>query len=169
MDARLFYCDLSHLRVAYLTLPSKLESGREVHDEQIWIHRPMAKCVTIGRRIICILCFAALSTAVGCGDRRSYIVDPVVSSKAAIEQYDKNGDALLDETELKDCPALLSALRAFDDSKDKKLSREEIAERNRLYVSTKSWIDRDHLLSHFGWKSAFRRHRQVYPGKVPRR
>jgi hypothetical protein len=88
----------------------------------------MAECVTISRRLNCILCFAALSTAVGCGDRRTYLVDPEVSSKAAIEQYDKNGDALLDETELKACPALLNALRAFDDSKDKKLSREEIAE-----------------------------------------
>ena len=88
----------------------------------------MAECITIGRRLICILCFAALSTAVGCGDRRTYLVDPAESSKAAIEQYDKNGDALLDETELKACPALLNALRAFDDSKDKKLSPEEIAE-----------------------------------------
>jgi hypothetical protein len=88
----------------------------------------MAECVTNGRRLNCILCFAALSTAIGCGDRRTYLVDPAVSSKAAIEQYDKNGDALLDETELKACPALLNALRAFDDSKDKKLSREEIAE-----------------------------------------
>ena len=64
----------------------------------------MAERVTIGRRLSCILCFAALSTAVGCGDRRTYLVDPAVSSKAAIEQYDKNGDALLDETELKDLP-----------------------------------------------------------------
>ncbi len=88
----------------------------------------MAKCVTIGRRIIPILCVAALSTTVGCGDRRSYLVDPAESSQAAVEQHDKNGDALLDESELKDCPGLLGALRAFDDSKDKKLSREEIAE-----------------------------------------
>jgi hypothetical protein len=88
----------------------------------------MVKCVTIGGRINCILCFAALSTAVGCGDRRTYLVDPEVSSKAAIEQHDKNGDGLLDETELKECPGLLNALRPFDDSKDKKLSREEIAE-----------------------------------------
>ena len=88
----------------------------------------MAKCVTIGKKIISILSAAMLMAAVGCGDRRTYLVDPEVSSKAAIEQYDKNGDGLLDETELKECPGLLNALRAFDDSKDKKLSREEIAE-----------------------------------------
>lgn len=58
---------------------------------------------------------------------KSYIVDPEVSSAAAIEQYDKNGDSLLDESELKACPALAGALRAYDESKDKKLSREEIA------------------------------------------
>ena len=36
------------------------------------------------------------------------MVDPVVASKAAMEQYDKNGDGLLDQTELKACPALLA-------------------------------------------------------------
>jgi hypothetical protein len=82
----------------------------------------------LGKSIIGLLILATLSTAVGCGDRMVYVVDPEESSQAAIEQYDKNGDALLDETELKECPALLSALRAFDDSKDMKLSQEEIAD-----------------------------------------
>jgi hypothetical protein len=87
----------------------------------------MVKCTTIGERIIFTFCAAALSFVVGCEDR-TYLVDPQQSSKAAIEQHDKNGDGLLDETELKDCPGLLNALRSFDDSKDKKLSPEEIAE-----------------------------------------
>ena len=88
----------------------------------------MAKRVRIGGQITYIICLAILSTAVGCGDRSMYIVDPVKASKAAIEQYDKNGDSLLDATELKSCPGLLNALKPFDDSKDKKLSQEEIAE-----------------------------------------
>ena len=46
-----------------------------------------------------------------------YIVDPGDASKAAIEQYDKNGDWLLDETELKELPGPVKrtkALRRFE-------------------------------------------------------
>jgi hypothetical protein len=50
----------------------------------------------------------------------------VAASKAAMEQYDKNGDGLLDQTELKACPALLRELRFYDQSKDQKLSADEI-------------------------------------------
>lgn len=77
-------------------------------------------------RSIWILCLTALTVIAGCGGVRSYMVDPVVASKAAMEQYDKNGDGLLDQTELKACPALLRELRAYDESKDKKLSADEI-------------------------------------------
>jgi hypothetical protein len=79
----------------------------------------MTKGITNGKRIISILSLTALSAAVGCGGDGSYVVDAEASSKAAMEQYDKNGDAQLDETELKASPALLSALLAFDESKDK--------------------------------------------------
>ena len=79
-----------------------------------------------GSRTVLIACLFLSFLAVGCGKVKSYLVDPVVSSTAAIEQYDKSGDELLDEGELKACPALLGALRAYDSSKDKKLSREEI-------------------------------------------
>jgi hypothetical protein len=94
----------------------------------------MVNLIPSGKRIISIFSVAMLSAAVGCGGGRTYVVDPEESSKAAIEQYDKNGDALLDETELKDCPALLRELRAYDESNDKKLSREEIASQiNDMY------------------------------------
>jgi hypothetical protein len=84
--------------------------------------------MTIGTRFSLILCAVALSAAAGCGRVKSIVVDPEESSTAAIEQYDKNGDSLLDETELEACPALLGALRAYDETNDKKLSQEEIAE-----------------------------------------
>ncbi|MEX2306098.1 MAG: hypothetical protein WD738_00800 [Pirellulales bacterium] len=76
--------------------------------------------------MVSVLYVAALSAAAGCSRVESYMVDPVVASTAAIEQYDKSGDGLLDETELKACPALLLELRAYDESNDKKLSAEEI-------------------------------------------
>jgi hypothetical protein len=71
---------------------------------------------------------ASASALAGCNRVKTYMVDPVAASAAAIEQYDKNGDKLLDETELKACPALLRALRAYDQTKDKKLSADEIGE-----------------------------------------
>lgn len=82
---------------------------------------------TISGRFSFILSAAAISVIAGCGGVK-YVVDPEESSAAAIEQYDKNGDGLLDEAELAACPALLGALRAYDGSKDKKLSQQEIAE-----------------------------------------
>src|SRR6187397_2523524 len=86
----------------------------------------MANCDRIGKRIVRALGCTALIAIAGCGGIKKYMVDPVVASKAAMEQYDKNGDGLLDETELKTCPALLRALHAYDESKDKKLSADEI-------------------------------------------
>jgi hypothetical protein len=74
-----------------------------------------------------IACLLTLLLAIGCGKVKSVIIDPVATSAAAIKQYDKNGDSVLDETELKGCPGLLGAMRAYDESKDKKLSAEEIA------------------------------------------
>jgi hypothetical protein len=70
-----------------------------------------------------IACVIALAAFVGCNDG-SYTVDPVAVSNAAIEQYDKSGDGLLDKTELVACPALAREVR--DESKDSKLSAEEI-------------------------------------------
>jgi hypothetical protein len=82
----------------------------------------------IGNRTVWVLCSAALTAIAGCRGVKEYRVDPVAASKAAMEQYDKNGDGLLDMTELRACPALLRELRAYDSSKDKKLSADEIAE-----------------------------------------
>src|SRR3954469_13676149 len=78
------------------------------------------------QRGIAVACVIALVASVGCSRVKEYRVDPVAASKAAMEQYDKNGDGLLDQTELKACPALLRELRAYDESKDKKLSADEI-------------------------------------------
>jgi hypothetical protein len=88
----------------------------------------MAEWVKTYRGIVAASCFVAILSANGCGRVKSIVVDPEESSAAAIEQYDKNGDSVLDETELKACPALLGSLRAYDESKDKKLSQAEIAE-----------------------------------------
>lgn len=87
----------------------------------------MAISDKIGLRGVWILCSVTLTAIAGCGGVKAYRVDPVAASKAAMEQYDKNGDGFLDQNELKACPALLRELRAYDESKDKKLSADEIA------------------------------------------
>src|SRR6476620_6905195 len=86
----------------------------------------MAISDRIGNRSMWVLCSAALTAIAGCRGVKEYRVDPVAASKAAMEQYDKNGDGLLDMTELRACPALLRELRSYDSSKDKKLSADEI-------------------------------------------
>ena len=113
----IFNCDLpSVLWHLWHLLPS-LDQDATYTTNKIWTLGTMAKRVRIGIRITCIFCLAILSTAVGCGDRSMYIVDPVKASKAAIEQYDKDGDSLLDATELKNLPGPIErtkALRRFE-------------------------------------------------------
>lgn len=115
---------LANLRHPLADLPTITRSTRRTGFKQ----PTMAIYNTIGGRTIALVCLTALPLAVGCSKVKTYLVDPVAASTAAIEQYDKNGDGLLDETELKACPALLGSLRAYDESKDKKLSAEEIGE-----------------------------------------
>jgi hypothetical protein len=86
----------------------------------------MAISNRIGKYSVPPVCLAAILAISGCGGIKSHMVDPVVASKAAMEQYDKDGDGLLDKTELKGCPALLRELRVYDQSKDEKLDAEEI-------------------------------------------
>lgn len=84
--------------------------------------------MAISNRIASVLGSAALIALAGCGGVKSVMVDPVAASKAAMEQYDKNGDGFLDKTELKACPALLREFRAYDESKDGKLSADELGD-----------------------------------------
>jgi hypothetical protein len=86
----------------------------------------MTNCYSFCQGGIGVACVVALVASVGCGGVKEYRVDPVAASKAAMELYDKNGDGLLDMTELRACPAMLRELRAYDESKDKKLTADEI-------------------------------------------
>jgi hypothetical protein len=81
-------------------------------------------------RIHLVGCSIALIATIGCGGIDLNVVDPDAAGAAAIEQYDKDGDGLLDKTELKACPALLTKLDLYDESNDEKLTGEEI--RNKL-------------------------------------
>jgi hypothetical protein len=77
----------------------------------------------------------------GCGGSgpaavRQISVDASEASAAAMEQYDKNGDGAIDQTELAACPPLAIAIAELDADKDSKLSANEIAARiEKLYGS----------------------------------
>ncbi len=67
---------------------------------------------------------------------RQVSVDASEASTAAMEQYDKNSDGAIDQTELAACPPLAAAIAELDADKDSKLSANEIAARiEKLYGS----------------------------------
>jgi hypothetical protein len=77
-------------------------------------------------------------------------VNPAATAAAAIEQFDANGDASLDETELAKCPPLAGASANYDSNNDRKLTAEEIAARlgaiagpNSAYVTTSCSVTYD--------------------------
>lgn len=89
----------------------------------------MLDFATNRKNLIGLVGLTALMVTGGCRSKvKTITVDPAVAGPAAIKLYDKNGDGLLDETELKTSPALLRNLGAYDKSNDKKLSAEEIGE-----------------------------------------
>jgi hypothetical protein len=54
-------------------------------------------------------------------------------AKAAMQEFDKNGDSFLDATELNACPGLKSALAEIDKNNDRKLSPDELRDRFATY------------------------------------
>jgi hypothetical protein len=67
---------------------------------------------------------------------RQVSVDASEASTAAMEQYDKNSDGAIDQTELVACPPLAVAIAELDANKDSKLAADEIAARiENLYGS----------------------------------
>jgi hypothetical protein len=54
-------------------------------------------------------------------------------AKAAMQEFDKNGDGFLDTTELNACPGLKSSLGELDKNNDRKLSADELKSRFATY------------------------------------
>lgn len=82
---------------------------------------------------------SALLAFTGCGGAggKSVVIadqlDPVAVGKRALELYDADNSGSIDAAELKQSPALASALARIDANKDGAVSAEEIAERIRQY------------------------------------
>ncbi|MGL4514884.1 MAG: hypothetical protein ACRCT8_17495 [Lacipirellulaceae bacterium] len=75
----------------------------------------------------------ALATVAGCSGRPAAIrpvsIDAYDASQAALEAYDKNGDAKLDDAELVAVPAVLRYKGHYDKDGDGAVSGDEIRER----------------------------------------
>jgi hypothetical protein len=63
-------------------------------------------------------------------------IDPAAAGRLAIEQYDANGDGLIQGNELSKAPGLKSALENLDTNRDGGVSAEEIAERVTSWQQT---------------------------------
>lgn len=91
----------------------------------------------------CIL-FAILVFALGCQKQPKNLtpppLDPVAASKAAIEQFDADGNGIVDKSELTKAPGLKAAVRMSDLDKDGGLSEEEIYKRLQVFVDSKTSI-----------------------------
>ena len=83
----------------------------------------------------------ALSWAAGCGGP-SRVEAPSFDSKGAAAEamslYDGNTDGVLDEEELKQCPAFARAMDEMDSDQDGTLSEQEIKERIDFFVQSRA-------------------------------
>lgn len=71
-------------------------------------------------------------------------ISPTSSAQQAVDLLDKNGDGLLDESELADSPGIRAALGRYDTDGDGKVSSEEIAARLTSLVAAGSpWVSVD--------------------------
>jgi len=63
--------------------------------------------------------------------------DPTAAGEQAIEMFDKNGDELLDDDELRRCPGLAEGKSRADANGDGRLSAQEIAARVQYWLDSR--------------------------------
>lgn len=82
------------------------------------------------------LCVLMLVTLASCQTAPESGPSPPPLSRCAdhaLHALDRNGDGQLDRAELEACPAILNALEKYDLNRDGRVSREELAQRFRLF------------------------------------
>ena len=88
-----------------------------------------------------VLTGSLLLSYVGCTGKPSRVKPPTINpdkaGKMAITQYDRDGNRLLSEEELDQCPGLKRAIELYDSSGDQSVSADEIAARIRKWQDTK--------------------------------
>jgi len=92
------------------------------------------------RNTLCTVAFfLTTSMLLGCFEGPTPVTVPAIQAEeaadAAFSKYDKDGDGLLGEAELSDCPAFMDAMKnGIDKNRDQQLSKEELAERLSTWV-----------------------------------
>jgi hypothetical protein len=61
--------------------------------------------------------------------------DAEAIAKAALAEFDKDGNGAIDSSEARACPALLGAFAGFDANNDKKITADEIKKRVETYAA----------------------------------
>ena len=94
-------------------------------------------------RLYCVsFAFIVSAAMTGCSGKPSRIkqqaLDPATAAAAAMDAYDSNGDAVLDEKELKASPPLSSAMLMFDLDADGQLTKDEVRNRLSTWIENKS-------------------------------
>jgi hypothetical protein len=92
------------------------------------------------RAIHLLIISMPLLGTLGCSNRPSAIappdIDPHTLAAAAVEQYDKSGDGIIDSKELELAPSLRFSLDRIDANSDKKIAQDEITQ-----FAQKHWVD----------------------------
>jgi hypothetical protein len=100
--------------------------------------RPL-RCESPGKRSLALV--AAILAAAGCSNRPGRVTTPKINARAAgqaaMKEYDRDGDGVLVEAELKQCPALLRKRAEIDLDHDDRISAEEVEQRVRAWQDTR--------------------------------
>lgn len=94
------------------------------------------------KRGVTVLSAACLLGLVGCSMHppraKAPSWNPEAMAKAAVEQFDKSGDGLMDKKELRAAPGLADAFQVLDTDQDGLVSEEELTARLQLYEDLKT-------------------------------
>jgi hypothetical protein len=108
------------------------------------IHRKLSMLAISPMMQLSLLATAGLLACGGCSSGPSRLVPPSISASGAAEQamemYDVDSDGYIAGDELKQAHGLRAAMKTVDTDNDEKISELEIAERIRVWQSTKAGI-----------------------------
>jgi len=107
------------------------------------LSRDVLSRAVFSRNWAVLLVFGSFLSALtaGCSSRSGRVsppqIDPASAGRAAVAEYDTNGDGLLDGAELENAPALKSAMRHLDQDENGQITAEEITSRINAWKKTK--------------------------------
>jgi hypothetical protein len=100
------------------------------------------RSVMLKKLLVSFSCFAAMVSFVGCGGSTpgGISFNPAQSAKLAMEDYDENGDGLIDFAEADKCPAIKVAFKRIDSDGNESISYTELRTRIEYFITADSTI-----------------------------